>query len=152
MKVKLFSILFILICSLCSASLYAQDLKFKKQKSYTKTYSLSPSDKISLDNQFGEMKLITWEKNEIKVDISMTGMSDDEARAQKIIDRISILDEKNAGSVSFKTKLANEDKQESDKTNKHSNESLKINYTVYLPSGSALNAKNHFGPMIIPDY
>src|SRR5207244_3339571 len=29
---------------------------------------------------------------------------------------------------------------------------MKINYTVYLPSGNPLNAKNQFGPMIVPDY
>jgi hypothetical protein len=69
--------------------------KFKKSKSYSKSYSLSTSDKISLDNQFGEMKIMTWEKNEIKVDISITGKSDNsEQRAQEIIDRISIADSK----------------------------------------------------------
>src|SRR5689334_19165427 len=68
--------------------------KYKKTKSYSKSYSLSGSDKINLENQFGEMKLMTWDKNEIKVDVSITGKSDDESRAQQILDKISILDSK----------------------------------------------------------
>ncbi|MGZ5255773.1 MAG: hypothetical protein ACXWCT_15300, partial [Flavitalea sp.] len=64
--------------------------KFKKIKSYSKSYALSGSDRVSLSNQFGEMKLNTWDKNEIKVDISITGKSDEEPRAQEILDKISI--------------------------------------------------------------
>ena len=154
---KLFSILIVLIAfglSTASAQDTKQEPKFKKQKSYIKSYNVSSSDKISLDNQFGEMKLITWDKNEVKVDVSITGSSDDEARAQKILDRISIQDEKTSGGVSFKTKMADQDKDWNDKDDKnnHRNEGMKINYTVYLPSSNPLNAKNHFGAMIVPDY
>ena len=128
--------------------------KFKKQKSYTKSYNISSGDKISLENQFGEMKLITWDKNEVKVDVAITAGSDDDATAQKILDRISIQDEKNSSGVSFKTKLGNndDDRKDKDEKNKHRNESMNINYTVYLPSGNRLDAKNQFGAMIVPDY
>ena len=154
---KVFNILIVFIALGLSAA-YSQDTKqepkFKKQKSYTKSYNVSSNDKISLENQFGEMKLITWDKNEVKVDVSITGSSDDETRAQKIVDRISIQDEKNSSGVSFKTKMANQDKDWNDKDDKnyHHNEGMKINYTVYLPSSNPLYVKNQFGAMIIPDY
>ena len=57
--------------------------KFKKTKSYTKSHNLGGSDKVSLANQFGEMKLVTWDKNEIKVDVTIFGKSDDEKRASQ---------------------------------------------------------------------
>jgi hypothetical protein len=159
MKAKLFSVLITLLSISFLSPATAQDKqdknepKYKKQKSYTKTYAVSGSDRISLDNQFGEMKLVTWEKNEVKVDVSITGSSDEEARAQKILDRISIQDEKNSSGVSFKTKMTDQDKEwnKNDKE-KHYNEGMKINYTVYLPSGNPLTAKNQFGPMTVPDY
>ena len=152
MKAKLFSIVLMAIASISASYTFAQEKKFSKSKSYSKSYSISGSDKINLENQFGEMKLITWDKNEVKVDVSITGTSDEEARAQKIIDRISIEDGKTSGSVSFKTKFANQEKDWNDKNNKHTNEGMKVNYTVYLPSGNPLNAKNQFGATIIPDY
>jgi len=161
MKTKLFSILGLFIGLTIVFPAYSQvdikhdsknEPKFKKQKSYTKSYSVSSSDRISLDNQFGEMKLITWEKNEVKVDASITAMSDEEADVQKLLDQISIEDSKSAGSVSFKTKFANDKEDKKYDKNRHVNQSMKINYTVYLPAGNPLTAKNHFGALIVPDY
>jgi len=170
MKTKVFSIIAALSSLVYYSPVFSQDLKqepkfpvynqdskqepkFKKQKSYTKTYNVSSGDLISLENQFGEMKLITWDRNEVKVDVSITGMSDEEARAQKILDRISVNDEKTSNGVSFKTKLAMniDDKAWSEK-NTYIHESMKINYTVYLPAANPLFAKNQFGAMIVPDY
>ena len=158
MKTELFKLVIFFITLTAVLPAYSQDTrqeaKFKKQKSYTKSYNVSSGDRISLDNQFGEMKLITWDKNEVKVDVSITGSSDEEARAQQIVDRISIQDEKNSSGVSFKTKFSNdkEDKDHNRNDNNHHNEGMKINYTVYLPSGNLLTAKNQFGTMIVPDY
>lgn len=160
MKKSVFNSLFLLTAVLVCASATAQDKhkdekepKFKKTKSYTKSYSLSNNDKINLYNQFGEMKLSTWDKNEIKVDVSITGKSDIEQRAQQILDHISIEDSKTGNTVSFKTKF-NDDKKTWNKENKeeHHNEGMEINYVVYLPAGNPLEAENQFGKMIIPDY
>jgi hypothetical protein len=133
-----------------------EEPKFKKTKNYTKSYTLISSDKIKLDNKFGEMKLSTWDKNEIKVDVTIIGKSDDEPRAQEILDRISIVDSKEGGTVSFKTKFADDDKdkKDRDKDNKkeHRNEGMEINYAVYLPATAGLDAINQFGKMIVPDY
>ena len=161
MKKLLFNTAF-LVAGLLSLSVsFAQDNekkervepKFKKTKSYTKSYSLGSSDKISLYNQFGEMKITTWDKNEVKVDATITGKSDDEARAQVILDRISITDAKDGGTVSFKTKFADDNKDDKKTWTKgeHHNEGMQIDYMVYLPSGNALNAENQFGKMIVPD-
>src|SRR5687768_11145770 len=107
--------------------------KFKKSKTHSKSYNLGSSDKVSLTNQFGEMKLVTWDKNEIKVDVSITGKADDEKRAQEIIDRISINDGKDGNTVYFKTKFAddkngrnNDGKHEKGDKREHHNEGMEI--------------------------
>ena len=160
MKAKLFNLLLTAALLVSGMQLSAQDEpKFKKEKSYSKSYNVSSSDRISLENQFGEMKLVTWDRNEVKVDVTIIGMSDEESRAQAILDRISIVDEKNGNGVSFKTKFANDEQKEKDrndkdkdKNNKSRHEGMKINYTVHLPTSNPLNAKNQFGPMVVPDY
>ncbi len=164
MKKILFKQLFLLVAVLVSVAAIAQDdhnddhknekePKFKKTKSYTKSYSLSGSDKIKLSNQFGEMKLNTWEKNEIKVDVTITGKSDVERRAQEILDRISILDSKSGNTVSFETKFA-DDKDVGTKEDKEErrNEGMQIDYVVYLPATNSLTVQNQFGKLNIPDY
>ncbi len=163
MKNKLSSITFLAAGLLFATAGLAQEKqeksepKFKKTKNYSKSYSLGGNDKISLNNQFGEMKLVTWEKNEIKVDVTITGKSDEEQRAQQILDHISIADGKDGNTVYFKTKFSNDDKKIWNNSNKegekkHRNEGMEINYLVYLPSGNALAAENQFGKMIVPDY
>ena len=101
---------FVLFAVLQTVIAQDNDPKFEKKKTYSKSYPVSASDKINLTNSFGEMKLITWDKNEVKVDATISTGSDDEARAQESLDRISIEDGKNGNSVFFKTKMANQDK------------------------------------------
>jgi hypothetical protein len=157
MKNKLVSLLFLAAGLLLTSAGFGQEKsepKFKKTRNYSKSYPLGSSDKVSLTNQFGEMKLVTWEKNEIKVDVTIMGKSDEEQRAQAILDHITIEDGKNGNNVYFKTKFSNDDKKiwNKDNSKKHVNEGMEINYLVYLPSGNALNAENQFGKMIVPDY
>ncbi|HYV54567.1 MAG TPA: hypothetical protein VE933_08295 [Chitinophagaceae bacterium] len=163
MKKTVFNSWFLLTAVLIVTTAAAQDdhtdhknekePKFKKTKSYTKSYSLGSNDKVSLSNQFGEMKISTWDKNEVKVDVSITGKSDIETRAQQILDHISIEDGKSGNTVSFKTKF-DDDKKTWNKENKeeHHNEGMEINYMVYLPASIALDADNQFGKMIVPDF
>ncbi len=168
MKKRMFNAAFFLAGLLTISSVFAQndhkekddhkreEPKFKKTKSYTKSYNLSSSDKVSLSNQFGEMKITTWDKNEVKVDATITGKSDEEQEAQEILDRISIIDSKEGNTVSFKTKFANDDKDKRDKNKgdnkEHHNQGMEINYAVYLPATATLDAQNQFGKMFVPDY
>ena len=138
----------------------SDDPKVEKKKTYSKSYPVSSGDKITLNNQFGEMKLVTWDKNEVKVDVNITAKADDDSRAQQILDKITIEDGKNSNGVYFKTKFAkdqwNDDsdrnRSKEERKEKHKNEGMEINYTVYLPAGNPLNADNQFGPMTVPDY
>jgi len=151
MKTKQLSVLLLLLATLTFTNLYAQEPKFEKKKSYTKSYPLSSSDKVVLSNQFGEMKIQTWDRNEVKVDATITTKSDDESRAQSRLDRITIEDDKSGNTVNFTTKFAN-DKERKNEDGSGRNESMSINYTVYLPATATLSATNQFGAMTVPDY
>ena len=125
------------------------DPMLEKRKTYSKSYPVGPNDRISLNNQFGEMKITTWEKNEVKVDVTIIGKSNSDERAQQIIDRINIEDGKLSDGVYFKTKMKDDNNSKNGKGYK--DEGMEINYMVYLPSSSPIEATNQFGPMIVPD-
>ncbi|MDE3252045.1 MAG: hypothetical protein KGO92_04515 [Bacteroidota bacterium] len=129
------------------------DQDVAKSKTYSKSYALSNSDKVLLDNSFGEMKINTWSKNEVKVDVSITVKAGTEENAQRILDIVNIEDGKNNGEVFFKTHLNNK-KDDWKENNKEKNQhtSFNINYTVYLPTATTLEATNQFGAMVIGDY
>ena len=125
----------------------------RKKKTYSKSYNVSTSDKVSFDNRFGELKISTWDKNEVKVDVTMTAKANTDERAQEILNGIRIEDGKNSSGVFFKTHIENQDKKYSkEDKEKYRNEGFSIDYTVYMPSRNPLSAKNEFGKTIIPDY
>src|SRR5215471_155974 len=121
----------------------------EKKKTYTKSYTVSNSDKIDIQNRFGELKINTWDKNEVKVDVTMTAKSNSDERAQEILDLISIEDGKDADGVHFKTKIADAKIKNADKGDK---QEFNIDYVVYLPARNPLYAENQFGSMTVGDY
>ena len=124
-----------------------------KTKFFSKSYPLSPNEQVTLDNQFGEMKITTWDKNEIKVDITIEARANSDEQAQKILDNIYIQDSKSGTGVAFYTKMKNQKNNWNHNGKKDYKEmGMKIDYVVYMPSANPLNATNQFGPMIIPDY
>lgn len=130
-------------------ALAGSDPLVEKKKTYTKSYPLSGSDKISLRNQFGEMKINTWDKHEVKVEITIVAEAGTDERAQRLLDAIQIEDSKSGGTVYFKTKIGNNN---SGNRGKGEKQSFNIDYVVYLPAGNTLDARNEFGPLTIADY
>lgn len=123
------------------------DPEVEKRKTVAKTYPVSSSDKLVLDNQFGEVKINTWDRSEVKIDVTVIAKSDDESRAQEMLDRIIIYEGKSGNTVSVKTKM-NESKKN---WNGHRNEKFEINYAISMPATLALDLTHQFGNSYVPD-
>jgi hypothetical protein len=139
-----------LLCSLTTlAQHYDSDTKkyeFEKKKTYEKSYPLTSSDKVKISNQFGSVKLSTWDKSEIKVSVEMIASAKSESRATNILESLSVSDKKNGNVVSFKTSIDN------DRDNNNGSQTMEINYTVFMPTNNALELKNEFGATTISDF
>src|ERR1044072_3988346 len=89
---RTFKNIFPLVLLLITVQLFAQDDKEDKEKkqrqryeffherNISKTYPAS-GNTLNIDNQFGEVKFVTWDKNEIKVDIHIEASSTNKALA-----------------------------------------------------------------------
>jgi hypothetical protein len=146
---KKHSIPLLLTCLLSSTFVMAGDPVVEKKKTYTRSYTVSNSDRISFNNQFGELKINTWDKNEVNVTVTITAEASTDEKAQAILDHISIEDGKSNDGVYFKTKL---DKKKEQKWNKGEKQGFQIDYVVNMPARNPLYAKNEFGAMSINDY
>ena len=131
--------------------LAANDPEAEKKKVYSKSYALDGNDKVSINNQFGEVKITTWGKSEVKVDITIIGKGSTEEKAQEVLDLISIEDSKSGGVVSFKTNLKNQHQNWNNDGKKGKNSGMEINYEVQMPASTALDLKNSFGKTWVPD-
>lgn len=138
---------------LATAGAFAGDNDGEKQKTVSKSYPVSSNDKITINNQFGEVKIVTWDKKEVKADITITARSASDERAQSILDAISIEDGKNSEGVFFKTVMAKNTNNNHDgkKDKKGDNQGMSIDYVITMPAGNPLDLENQFGKTILPD-
>jgi hypothetical protein len=119
--------------------------EFVKNKAVNKTYTVSGTDKLNIANSFGTVEVHTWNKNEIKVDVSIEVSSNKEAHAQKIIDGITVSDNQSGNEISFKTKM------EGNSNSKNQKSSMSVDYSIYMPESNPLKLSNEFGTTTVPD-
>jgi hypothetical protein len=128
----------------------------EKAKAYTKSYTIGATDKIAIDNEFGKVVVNTWAKNEVKVDVEIKADGDNDAEAQKMLDKVSIKANKESDAVSFKTDIERNDEENNnwgswDDDGKSHVKRVVVNYTVYMPAKNALSITNRFGDVTVPD-
>ncbi len=120
--------------------------EFVKMKSVNKSYNVSSSDKLNIQNSFGSVEVHVWDKNEIKVDVDIEVSANSEALAQKMLDRISVSDDKTSKGISFETKMKDINNTKNEKS------TMSINYSISMPASNPLTVKNEFGSTTIPDF
>lgn len=127
----------------------------EKTKAYTKSYPVNTADQIQIKNVFGKVVVNTWDKNEVKVDVEIKADGDDDASAQKILDKVSVKDSKDTQGVSFKTEIEKNDEDNNwgswTDSGKSHVKRVVVNYTVYMPAKNALDISNKFGSVTVPD-
>ncbi|MEJ8800944.1 hypothetical protein [Pontibacter sp. H249] len=111
----------------------------EKRKTFDKTYKVSNSDALNIENKFGRVQVKTWAKNEIQVKVDMIARASSESKAQEILNNISVTDSRQGNIISVATKM------EPMRVSGNSNKSFEINYTIYMPENNALTVKNSFG-------
>lgn len=149
-----------IVLLLATAQLFAQDgdtekkekkrYEFFRERNISKTYPAS-GNTLNIDNQFGEVKITTWDKNEIKVDIHIETSSTKKELADKTFERIDVTDKQDGKDINFKTIMNKSGKDENTSCNNCSN-TMSIDYDIKMPSSNALNIENSFGSIILPDY
>lgn len=120
-----------------------------KERNISKTYNAS-GNTLQIDNQFGDVKVILWERNEIKVDIHIEASSNQQEVAEKSFNNIDVSESKEGNIIKFKT-TTQKNKGESWSCRNCSN-TMNISYTIQLPASTPLKIENQFGATIIPDY
>ena len=115
----------------------------EKKRYIEKSYRVSPSTELRIDNKFGKVEVNSWDKDEFFIKIEIVGKGKNEERAQRILDAIEIDIDQSSGEIRFETEIEN-------RKNKN-DEGFEINYTVYMPDANPLFVKNSFGDVTMAD-
>ena len=120
-----------------------------RTRTISKTFPADRSDKIVLSNMYGSMTIKTWDRKEVKIDITIKAFSNSEKEAQNLIDQVDINADKTGDIISCKTKI--EDGR-SLWTNGNRRREIKVGYVVYLPASNSLNLSQQFGNVNMGDF
>lgn len=126
----------------------------EKKKSVIKIYDASSKDNLLLDNQFGQVKVNLWDKNEIRIDIHIVANSSSDDRAQEYLDGVVIEDKRDGNQISVRTIInkSNNSNSWSWKNSNNEKNFVQIDYNVSMPKNTPLTVKNRFGNTNIPTF
>lgn len=127
-------------------------LLIERKKSYSFTYSLKSSDKISVENQFGDIRIVFWEKPQVAVSIQISASSASDVLAQRFLAQTTVSATKQEGGAYFKTILKKSSIPVHSYQNKGESNKVRIDYVVQMPKNNELNIVNSFGDIHLPDY
>jgi len=65
-------------------------LKQDYEKTYTETFDVDGDGEVRLANRYGEIKVETWDRNEVKIDVRVKVSASDQDDADRTFDRIEI--------------------------------------------------------------
>ncbi|MGB8190753.1 MAG: hypothetical protein WCF67_02485 [Chitinophagaceae bacterium] len=130
--------------------------EFAKDRTISQTYSASGNDKLTINNQFGNVVVKTWSKNEVKVDIKIAVSSTVKEDADEMFEKIDVNHGKDGNNIYFKTTMEknkdkNKDKEKEKNQSGSRSNSINIDYEINMPAGLTLDLENKFGKTILPD-
>lgn len=124
-----------------------------KSRTISRSYKVDKSDKLAIINQYGNVVIKTWEKNEIKVDIEINAYESSASAAQDLLESVKVEEGRQADLISYKTVFnkVNNNFWRKVINGKEERRGVQINYNVYMPAGNALDIKNTYGNTSLED-
>ncbi len=107
----------------------------EKTKSVNRSFKVSPSTLVEIDNKFGKVHVNSWDKDEVNVSIRIVAEGKD---PDNILDRIDIRFDHRTSSdyLLIKTELEEFNSKKS---------TFSINYTIDMPRHNKVKLRNKFG-------
>ncbi len=141
------SIFLLLFC--LSTTSYANSKKDFK-KTINKEFDITKNGTVDLNNRFGQVDILTWDKNKVKIKVTVTVRAESEKESQAVFDRISIHFSNGRDFVTAETEIASNSNNSWWGWGSWNNSSdFSIDYEVYLPKSIELDLENHHGAAII---
>jgi hypothetical protein len=124
---------------------------FSETRTETKSFKLKPGTQVQVSNKYGNINVITWEKDSVRFEVTISVQSKQESRLTKIISSIDCEMISTASFISARTVFHDNNatfwKDVVSYAGKviNTGNNLTINYNVYLPSAQPLKIDNKFG-------
>ncbi|RZM23434.1 MAG: hypothetical protein EOO88_26180 [Pedobacter sp.] len=120
-------------------------------KSFTRAFAVDQMDKINVNNRYGSVTVKTWDRREVKAEVTIRAYSSSDA--QKLLDQVAIDAAKQGDLVTFKTNINVEDNRWGNFSinGRKSRREVKVDYIIYMPANNALTVLQQYGNVTVGD-
>ncbi|WP_298515266.1 hypothetical protein [uncultured Kordia sp.] len=139
----------VVFCLLSYQSAVAQH---KLTKEIKETHAFSNESTLYLENKYGDIFVSGWDKNSIEIVVDVEAESKNAEKAQKLLDRVQVSIVANNNQIKAFSKISPKKGGFLGRLDPFKNEKTKINYTIYLPKESMMEAYNQYGDLVISDW
>lgn len=124
---------------------------YSEQREEGKSFKLKPGAVVQISNKYGNVNVLPWEKDSVRIEVIMSAQSKQAAKVVKILSSIDVEMLATATSVSARTVFYDNSatfwkdvvSYAGQVINTSSN--LQISYTVYMPVTNEISIDNKFG-------
>ncbi|TCK69082.1 hypothetical protein DFQ05_0594 [Winogradskyella wandonensis] len=145
---KLSIILFLLPTLIFANNTTTKEAITTRERVIQKSYVVDNNATLKVSNKFGNVDIITWDKNTIEFDILIRVSGNDADKVEDRLERIDVDFSSSNTTVSAITKI---EKNSSNWWNwgKKMNLKLEINYVIKLPITNGIDISNDFGSVTV---
>lgn len=117
--------------------------EYKKQKTFERTFEVSASDLLLVNNRYGNVTVAHWNEPKVEIKVVVESRARKESDAQELLDRVQVKLEKAGNQVSGVTDLLPQ------KGNGR-NSSFEINYFIRMPEAFRSDISLKYGNILLP--
>ncbi len=118
-------------------------------KTIKKEYDINSDGTVHLSNKYGKVEVKTWDKNRVKIEVTIVVNANSESQAQEVFNRISINFSNTTAFVKAETVI--EPIKRSWWNWGSSSSDYKINYLVFMPPTGNLELYNRYGDSYVAE-
>lgn len=130
---------YLLILFVLPSLMYGGEIsgKYKKERTISKSYSVSSTCVLDVNNRYGNVFVTTWDQNTTEIDVLIRVGGDNEKQVMARFNSIDVAFTATNLLVSAVTKIGN--------MYSRGNISMEINYTVKIPKKGLVKINNEYG-------
>jgi hypothetical protein len=130
------------------------NLLHEETKTINKSFKISKLGDLNVDNRYGNIKIESWDREEVSFQIDIKVSSNSKSKAQEAIDDVSITFTSMSNEVSAVTEIGNSNSSSGfwSWIGNNTNLSYKIHYYIRCPKSLNLGLTNKYGNISLPDW